>query len=59
MNAFEKIQTRYGEISDLGNASALLSWDQQVYMPPRGAAARGMQLATLSGIIHERMTAPE
>ncbi|MCC6547608.1 carboxypeptidase M32 [Candidatus Sumerlaeota bacterium] len=59
MNAFEKIQSLYGEISDLGNASALLSWDQQTYMPPRGATARGMQLATLSGIIHERMTSPD
>src|SRR4030095_11197075 len=29
------------------------------HMPPGGAAARGRQLALLSGIEHERMTDPE
>lgn len=57
--AFEKLRERYGEIADLGHASSVLSWDQQTYMPPKGAEGRGQQLSTLSGIIHERMTAPE
>ncbi|MEO8377934.1 MAG: carboxypeptidase M32 [Candidatus Sumerlaeota bacterium] len=59
MNTFEKIQSHFGEIADLSHASSLLSWDQQTYMPPRGATARGMQLATISGIMQERMNSPE
>lgn len=56
---FERLQELCGEIGDLGGASALLGWDQQTYMPPRGAEARAKQMSTLSGVIHERVTAPE
>ena len=38
---------------------ALLFWDQNTMMPPRGAAARGDQSATLETITHERLTDPE
>ncbi|MBI1289865.1 carboxypeptidase M32 [bacterium] len=55
--SMDKLKEAYGEIADLVKAAAVLGWDQQTYMPPRGFAARGQQLATLSGIIHERMTA--
>jgi carboxypeptidase Taq len=54
--ALEKLLDLYGEIHDLHMAGAVLRWDQQVCMPPRGAAARGRQLATLGGIAHERLT---
>src|SRR5262249_27095672 len=47
------------EISDLARTGALLGWDQQVMMPPRGAAARAEQLATLKKITHEKFTDPE
>jgi carboxypeptidase Taq len=47
------------EISDLRYASALLGWDQQTYMPPGGAEARGNQLALLNRLAHERGTSPE
>jgi len=57
--AFEQLQTILGKVSDLSSASALLSWDQQTGMPPRGAAARGQVLATLSETIHGMITAPE
>lgn len=50
---------RLGELSDLGSASALATWDQQVGMPPAGAGARGEVLATLAGIEHERQTSEE
>ena len=45
-------------INDLNGARAVLSWDQQTHMPPGGAAARGRQIALLSGLEHERMTDP-
>ena len=36
--AFDELRARLAEIADLGKAAALLGWDQQVMMPPRGAA---------------------
>ncbi len=49
-----ELKRRLAEISDLHNAAAVLGWDQQTYMPPGGAMARGHQLATLSHIAHEK-----
>ncbi|HEY3248818.1 MAG TPA: carboxypeptidase M32 [bacterium] len=40
-------------ISDVRAAAALLSWDQETYMPPEGAAGRANHLATLSRILHQ------
>ena len=47
------------EIADLSKAAAILRWDQQTMMPPRGAAVRAEQLATLGRIAHDRFTDPE
>ncbi|MEX2144308.1 MAG: carboxypeptidase M32 [Anaerolineales bacterium] len=47
------------EISDLGNASAVLGWDQQTYMPKMGAEARGQAQGTLDKISHEKFTTKE
>jgi carboxypeptidase Taq len=45
-----------GEYFDLQASAALLSWDQNTYMPPGGAAARSLQLSTLSQLAHQRFT---
>src|SRR3954462_423637 len=54
---------RYQEITqkaaDLNNAAALLGWDQETYMPPKGFAARGRQLATLATQAHGFLTSDE
>lgn len=47
------------EISDLGGAQAVLGWDQQTYMPPGGAEARGEQLSTLAKITHDKFVSDE
>jgi carboxypeptidase Taq len=47
------------EIYDIQAAIALLSWDQQTYMPPGGAEDRGDTLATLSNLAHQKITSPE
>ncbi len=52
----EELKKRLAEISDLNNATAVLGWDQQTYMPSGGVAARAQQLATLSHIAHEKFT---
>src|SRR4051794_4360213 len=56
---FDELRHRLAEVSDLGKTMALLSWDQQVMMPPRGAELRAEQLATIGRIAHEKFTAPE
>lgn len=54
------LYSQYKEITqqaaDLGYASAVLGWDQEVYMPPKGFEARGRQLATLATLAHEMVT---
>jgi carboxypeptidase Taq len=48
-----------GEFFDLQASAALLSWDQNTYMPPGGAEARSLQLSTLSRLAHEHFTSEE
>ncbi len=52
------LRRRLAEITDLHATLALLDWDQNVYMPAGGAAARGRQLATLARVAHERVLDP-
>jgi carboxypeptidase Taq len=43
------------EIYSLQSAAALLGWDQETMMPPRGGQGRADSLATLSKIIQEKI----
>ena len=45
-----------GEIWDLNMASALLGWDMQVNMPPKGAEDRGDILSTIARLVHQKST---
>jgi carboxypeptidase Taq len=56
---FDELRSRLAEIFDLGKSAALLAWDQQTIMPPRGAPARAEQLATIGRISHEKFTSAE
>jgi carboxypeptidase Taq len=47
-----KLKQTLGKISDLNHASAVLGWDQQVYMPEAGALERGEQLGTIGELAH-------
>ena len=58
-DVYEKFMQKVLEIDDIGHAQGLLSWDQETYMPPRGAAMRARAQGTLAGIGHQMMTAPE
>ncbi len=51
-------KVRLGIIADLEQAAALLSWDQQTYMPPGAAETRAQQLSTLAKIVHAHVTDP-
>jgi carboxypeptidase Taq len=53
-----ELKSRFAEIKDLESAAYVLHWDQNVYMPPGGAAARGRQIATLTRLAHEKLIDP-
>jgi carboxypeptidase Taq len=44
------------KIADVKYASAVLQWDQETYLPPKGGDMRGRQIATLSELVHEQFT---
>lgn len=48
----EKMQ----QVADLRYSAAVLQWDQETYMPPKGEDARARQLATLSELAHRYFT---
>lgn len=54
-----KLRANYAENNLLNGISALLGWDQQVYMPAGGAEQRGAQMAYIGGLAHEKATSPE
>jgi carboxypeptidase Taq len=54
-----RLKELLGEVSDINKSAAVLSWDQQVNMPPSGSEARGQQLATLGKIAQEKFTSEE
>src|SRR6476660_3167158 len=45
----EKMQ----RIADVRNASAVLQWDQETYLPPKSARFRGQQISTLAELAHQ------
>ena len=59
MTKLEQLKERLAVVSYLNGTSSLLGWDQQTYMPPRGAAARAEQLATLGRLAHEALISDE
>lgn len=56
---YEKYRTLLRKIADVNNAANVLNWDQEIYMPPKGAELRAQQLSTLSGIAHEMSVSDE
>jgi carboxypeptidase Taq len=56
MSNYEKYKEQMQRIADVNFSSAVLSWDQETYMPEGGAALRARQQSTLAGITHEMST---
>ncbi|MDQ3958527.1 MAG: carboxypeptidase M32 [Actinomycetota bacterium] len=56
---WDRLLPRLHEMGDLSAALRLLHWDQAVMMPPAGGGPRARAIATLEGLVHERMTDPE
>ena len=58
-STYQRLITEIKQISLLGSCAGVLGWDKQTYMPKGGAGHRAEQLALLTGMIHERATAPQ
>lgn len=50
---YEEYKQRMRRIADLRYANAVLQWDQETYLPRKGAGFRTQQIATLSEAAHE------
>lgn len=53
---YEAYKTKMQKIADVKYASAVLQWDQETYLPPKGNETRGRQIVTLSEIAHNLFT---
>jgi len=55
----EALKKHLGKIMDLKAANNLLSWDQQVNLPPESGEARAEQLSTLTSMAHSLFVSDE
>ncbi len=53
---YDQFHRHIRRLGDLRTASHVLEWDQETYMPPKGATARGQVLGTLAGLAHDQLT---
>ena len=59
ISSYNKLLKKTKNIVTLSSAAAILHWDMETMMPPRGIKLRSLQLAMLSRIGHKMGTAPE
>ena len=50
---YDQYKVKMQQIADLRHAHAVLQWDQETYLPKKGAEMRGRQLSTLSELAHK------
>lgn len=59
VHAYDALRMRFARIATIEEVGAILHWDTSVTMPAGSAAARAEQMATLAGLAHQLLTAPE
>ncbi len=57
--SLDNLTSKLREIHHLHDAAAVLSWDQETYMPTESGAIRAEQLATLQTLAHNQFVSPE
>ena len=57
MSAYQQLEARFRRLGAIEEAIGVLNWDCATTMPPGGAATRAEQLASLSLLAHEQLTA--
>lgn len=58
-DAYAELERRFGRMSAVNRAGAILNWDRSTMMPAGASEDRADQLATLNVIAHELMVAPD
>lgn len=53
---YEQYTVQMAELADVRFATAVLQWDQETYLPPKGAHFRGRQISTLTELAHNMAT---
>ncbi len=56
---YASLIARYKEVATLNSIANLLMWDQETYMPRKGAAPRAEMVALASGLAHDKLVAGE
>ena len=59
MQIYHLLEERFARISSIEDAIGILQWDAETMMPEGAAGSRSDQLATLKGLAHELLTAPD
>ncbi len=59
VDAYAELVRRSKELGVLNSCVAVLGWDQQTYMPAKGAGLRGEQMAFLASLAHQKFTDPK
>jgi carboxypeptidase Taq len=57
--AYAELVRRSKELGVINSCAAVLGWDHQTYMPPKGGALRGEQMALLATLAHQKFTDPK
>jgi carboxypeptidase Taq len=58
-DAYAELIRRTKELGVLNSCASVLGWDQQTYMPLKGAGLRGEQMAFLAALSHQKFTDPK
>merc|ERR1719498_353248 len=56
---YENLKKLLREVNALGEIEGILSYDEQVFMPPGAAESRSAQKAALAKLVHEKKTGDE
>lgn len=56
---YEKLLEQSKELAVVGSAGAILQWDMETKMPPRGVELKSQQLAFIQKIAHQMLTSSE
>src|ERR1019366_2186327 len=58
-NSFSAFEQKLIDIAQLKSAFAVLNWDKDVFMPPKGSGPRAAMLGYLAGEMHDKIISKE
>ncbi len=59
MAVYDELMAKYREAALTGSIIAMMGWDMEVYIPPKGYPLRGQQLGLLSQMRQRMLSSPE